>query len=76
MRMGDVLPGAGREVTVKHLPQSCPSLLSLRIPAQPSGLLTVGKVGPVVGCNGDCDGGFLPIACPANIFSSIRQGSL
>lgn len=70
--MGDVLPGAGGKGTVKHLPQNCSSLPSLRIPAQLSGLLTVGKVGPWVACDRDSDGGFLPIACPANIFSSIR----
>jgi hypothetical protein len=74
--MGDVLPGAAGKDTVKHLPQSCSSLPSLRIPAQPSGLLTVGKVGPMVACDRDCDGGFLPIACPAHIFSSICWGSL
>ena len=76
MRMADVLPGAGGKVTVKHLLQSRPSLLSLRSPAQPSGLLTVGKVGPWALRDGDCDGGFLPIACPANILSSILYGGL
>lgn len=75
MRMDGVLPGAGGS----HSQTSFLELPQPPLPPHPSSdewLLTVGKVGPLVACDRDCDGGFLPIACPANIFSSIRWGGL